>query len=123
MHEHTQNSIFVGDGLSLAGTRDGRKVFCQAPLLNSQEGIQTQAGERQPNCTATEKLSVNLGHIDGASVRSLFCVSGKNRRERHHSSDDPENGFTNMDLILSNLNFLIFFSLLFSFSGYAELPR
>lgn len=30
MHKHTQNSPFVGGGLSCAGTRDGRKVFCQA---------------------------------------------------------------------------------------------
>lgn len=37
MHKHTQNSLFVGGGLSRAGTRDGRKVFCQGLLLNSQK--------------------------------------------------------------------------------------
>lgn len=37
MHKHTQNSLFVGGGLSRTGTRDGRKVFCQGLLLNSQK--------------------------------------------------------------------------------------
>ena len=66
MHNHTQNSPFVGSAPSCTGTRDGRKVFCQGLLLSSQKGTQSQAREQQPNSIALRQgLSVCSGHTVG----------------------------------------------------------
>lgn len=74
-HTHTQNSPFVGGGLSRAGTRDGRKVFCQAPLLNSQKGTQTQAGEAAAKRRSDGDTSylLALGHMGGTHNLSDLC--------------------------------------------------
>lgn len=74
-HKHTQNSPFVGGGLSRAGTRDGRKVFCQAPLLNSQKGTQTQAGEAAAKRRSDGDTSypLALGHMGGTHNLGDLC--------------------------------------------------
>lgn len=78
MRKHTQNSPFVGGGLPRTGTRYGRKVFCQAPLLDSQKGTQNTnwGAAAKQHCNRETGYLLALGHTDTA-VSSLFCVSAE----------------------------------------------
>lgn len=111
-HNRTQNSPFVGGGPSCTGTRNGRKVFCQGPLLNSQKGTQTQAREQQPTSTALRHEAICMLRTHGRDTQLQLALSAEgNSRWQHHSSNACANRFAllhNTALIgaASSLNFI-----------------
>lgn len=99
VHKHTQNSPFVGGGPPRAGTREGRKVFCQASLLSSQKR-HTNTSRRvaaKRHGTLRQWLSVSCGthrrdtQPSPPPSSALLCVSAENSRRQHHSSSDRPN--------------------------------
>lgn len=77
VHKHTQNSPFVGGGPSRTGTREGRKVFCQASLLSSQK-----------RHTNTSRRVAAKRH---GTLRQWLSVScGTHRRDTQHPNHPPQ---------------------------------